>query len=61
MRVSVVIPAYDEQGNIGRLVEETFAEVPADLLGEIIVVDDCSGDGTREEVTALLPAGGKLR
>ncbi len=28
MRISVVIPAFNEEGNIGRLIEETFAEVP---------------------------------
>lgn len=61
MRVSVVIPAYNEEGNIGRLVEETIAEVPAGLLGEVVVVDDCSDDGTRAEVGALLPAHAKLR
>jgi dolichol-phosphate mannosyltransferase len=54
MRVSVVIPAYDEAGNIGRLVEETAQVVPAAMLGEIIVVDDCSADGTGAEVMALI-------
>lgn len=53
MRVSVVIPAYDEEGNIGRLVEETFDALTEAMLGEVIVVDDCSTDGTREEVGAL--------
>jgi dolichol-phosphate mannosyltransferase len=54
MRVSVVIPAYDEAGNIGRLVEETVQVVPAAMLGEIIVVDDCSADGTGAEIMALI-------
>ena len=61
MRISVVIPAFDEQGNIGRLVEETFAAVPDEALGEVIVVDDCSSDGTPDEVKALLPRYAKLR
>ena len=47
MRVSVVIPALNEAGNIGRLVEETYAVVPSDLLAEVIVVDDCSTDADR--------------
>jgi dolichol-phosphate mannosyltransferase len=53
MRVSVVIPALNEAGNIGRLVEETFAVVPADMLAEVIVVDDHSDDATPAEVKAL--------
>ncbi len=61
MRLSVVIPALDEEGNIGRLVEETFEAVPADLLGEVIVVDDASSDGTREEMRQLLHRFEKLR
>lgn len=54
MRVSVVIPAYNEAGNIGRLVAETLAEVPAEILGEIIVVDDCSDDATGAEMKELI-------
>ena len=55
MQISVVIPAHNEAGNIGRLVEETFAVVPPELLGEVIVVDDASEDQTGTEVKALLP------
>ena len=54
MQISVVIPAHNEAGNIGRLVEETFAVVPAALLGEVIVVDDASNDATASELKALL-------
>jgi dolichol-phosphate mannosyltransferase len=57
MRVSVVIPALNEAGNIGRLVKETYDVVPADLLGEVIVVDDGSDDGTSAEVKALIDEG----
>lgn len=57
MRVSVVIPALNEAGNIGRLVEETYAAVPADLLAEVIVVDDCSTDATAAEVKTLIGRG----
>ena len=51
MRVSVVIPALNEAGNIGRLVEETYRSVPVDMLGEVIVIDDASTDATGAEVT----------
>lgn len=53
MRVSVVIPAYNEAGNIGRLVAEVGTVVPAPLLGEIIVVDDASDDASLTELRAL--------
>ena len=61
MRISVVIPAFNEQGNIGRLVEETLAAVSDDVLGEVIVVDDCSDDATGGEIKELLSSNPKLR
>ena len=61
VRVSIVIPAFNEQGNIGRLIEETYATVPDSVLGEVIVVDDASDDGTAAEVKALVPHHGTLR
>ena len=50
MRASVVIPAHNEAGNIGALVRETYAVVPAHNLVEVIVVDDGSSDDTGAEV-----------
>jgi dolichol-phosphate mannosyltransferase len=61
MRLSVVIPAFNEAGNIGRLIEETFVIVPEDLLGELVVVDDASDDGTGAEIKALLGKYARLR
>ncbi len=57
MRITIVLPALNEAGNIGRLVEETYAVVPAEMIGEVIVVDDCSEDATGEEVKALIASG----
>jgi dolichol-phosphate mannosyltransferase len=54
MRLSLVIPTLNEEGNIGRLVQETYAVVPADMLAEVIVVDDHSDDATPAEVKALI-------
>ena len=34
MRISVVIPAFNEAGNIGRLIEETYCRVPERLLAK---------------------------
>ena len=42
-RVVAVVPAYNEEGAIGRLVDE-IAEYQPDL--DVVVLDDCSTDGT---------------
>jgi dolichol-phosphate mannosyltransferase len=61
MTISVVIPALNEEGNIGRLIDEIFAVVPPDALGEVIAVDDGSNDGTAAEIKALLKTHPRLR
>lgn len=60
-RLSVVIPCYNEEGNIGRLVEETLEAVPDRLLGEVIVVDDCSSDAGPAEVLAIRERDQRVR
>ena len=60
-QISVVIPCHNESGNIGALVAEVFQTIPADMLGEVIVVDDASTDTSATEVATLLPAHPKLR
>ncbi|MCC7254239.1 glycosyltransferase family 2 protein [Hyphomicrobium sp.] len=59
--LSVVIPTFNEAGNIGNLIRETVACVPGDVLREIVVVDDASTDATAAEVQALLGAVPQLR
>jgi glycosyltransferase involved in cell wall biosynthesis len=44
MRVSVVIPTYNEARSIGIVLDE----IPASLVTEVLVVDSNSTDGTRE-------------
>lgn len=46
MRLSVIIPCYNELGTINNVVEAIKASPVKDC--EIIIVDDCSIDGTRE-------------
>ena len=45
LRASVVIPCFNERETVGELIDRVVA-VPIDK--EVIVVDDCSNDGTRE-------------
>jgi glycosyltransferase involved in cell wall biosynthesis len=56
MKLSVVIPCYNEAKTIRQIVERVRAAPVADM--EIIVVDDCSHDGTpavlRQEVAPLV-------
>lgn len=44
MRVSVIIPTYNEAQAIGRV----LADLPSNLVTEVIVVDSNSNDGTTE-------------
>lgn len=49
----MVIPTYDEKGNIGRAIDEletVFKKVPDNYEMHILVVDDSSPDGTADEV-----------
>lgn len=43
-KVVVVMPAY----NAERTLEQTFAEIPFDLVDEVVLVDDASSDATSE-------------
>ncbi len=56
MKLSVVIPAYNEADNISTAIKEIKASITDISLiqeWEIIVVDDCSSDGTFDIVQAL--------
>ena len=51
MRVTVIIPTYNERENIGGLIKKTFAVVKGKADDyRILVVDDNSPDGTGEIV-----------
>jgi dolichol-phosphate mannosyltransferase len=61
MHVSMVIPVHDEQGNIGRLIEEIFQVIPAHILHEVLIVDDRSSDKSYDEASALVGRYPSLR
>ncbi len=46
MKLSVVIPCYNEAGTIEKIIDAVLSAPYRDK--EIIIVDDCSTDGTRE-------------
>jgi glycosyltransferase involved in cell wall biosynthesis len=49
LKASVVVPCFNERGTINELIDRVLAS-PVDK--EVIVVDDCSTDGTREVLEA---------
>jgi glycosyltransferase involved in cell wall biosynthesis len=48
MKLSVIIPCFNEKDSIDKIVEAVKGSPWKDL--EIIIVDDCSTDGTREKL-----------
>jgi len=48
-KIVVVMPAY----NAAQTLEQTFREVPTDIVDEVILVDDCSSDDTVEVARSL--------
>ena len=56
MKLSIVIPCYNEAKTIAVIVEAVRSSPWPDK--EIIIVDDCSGDGTREKLKTELEAKG---
>jgi glycosyltransferase involved in cell wall biosynthesis len=57
MKVSVLVPVYNEMQTIREILRRIQA-VPVEK--EIVVVDDCSTDGTREYLQSLPPGEVKL-
>jgi glycosyltransferase involved in cell wall biosynthesis len=56
MLLSVIIPVYNERRTLGVILMMVARTLP-NVSKEIIVVDDCSKDGTREWLKANFPEG----
>jgi glycosyltransferase involved in cell wall biosynthesis len=56
MRLSIVIPAYNEIATIAEILRRVL-DAPIKMSKELIVVDDCSTDGTREYLDDLAKHG----
>ncbi|MBU0673504.1 MAG: glycosyltransferase [Proteobacteria bacterium] len=57
--VSIVLPTFNEKGNIERLIETLCSLLSMPV--EYIVVDDDSPDGTAEAVDAMIPFNPNIR
>ncbi len=55
MRLSIIIPAYNEAPTIEKLLAAVHAVPLEGIEKEIICVDDCSRDGTAEKLNQLAP------
>jgi glycosyltransferase involved in cell wall biosynthesis len=54
MILSVIIPCYNEKNTILALIERVrAAHLPAGMTHEMVIIDDCSKDGTREVLASL--------
>ncbi|MBX3691942.1 glycosyltransferase family 2 protein [Dokdonella sp.] len=59
--LSVVIPVYNERDNIAPLVREVVLHLRGHVAFDIVCVDDCSDDDTREVLAALKAEVPELR
>jgi cellulose synthase/poly-beta-1,6-N-acetylglucosamine synthase-like glycosyltransferase len=59
-KISVIIPARDEAGNIASCLESILNNNYPEALLEIIVMDDFSSDGTAEIASRVLGGRGKV-
>lgn len=58
MKLSVVVPVYNERATIARIVAAIGAVPLPGLDREIVIVDDCSTDGTRDILAGLAQQSG---
>ncbi|MFP3942657.1 MAG: glycosyltransferase family 2 protein [Alphaproteobacteria bacterium] len=59
--LTVLVPVYNEAGNLASLAEEIRAALDGVAAYELLFVDDGSGDGSAEELAALRRAMPEIR
>jgi len=52
MKLSIIIPCYNENATIGQVIAK-IRSLDLSLQHEIVIVDDCSRDGTRDYIKTL--------
>ena len=58
MRLSIIIPCYNELNTIDAIIDAVNTAPYPDK--EIIIVDDCSDDGTREKLKSQIELSGRV-
>ena len=61
LQLSVVLPVYNESGNLQPLIDEIGLALTGRMRYEVIVVNDASTDGTTTELSELLRNRAELR
>ena len=59
--LSVVVPVFNEAGNIQPLAAEVAEALAGSVTYELVFVDDGSTDGTADEIRALIEADARIR
>jgi dolichol-phosphate mannosyltransferase len=60
MKASIILPTYNESGNIVELVRTIMEKIPPDFEYEILVVDDNSPDRTHQLVRDTFSGDGRV-
>ncbi len=61
-KLSIIIPAYNEEATIHLILDEIKAvELINEIQKEIIIVNDCSNDGTKEAIQKYVHDNGDVR